>query len=125
MHVRALRSISLQAALLISTTLGGVSGVTADPGPKCTLKTPAAEAECGTIRMVIGARTTSLDPTFGGPSTDYQPMYSQEGLLYRYDQNLVPRMDLIDGRDGFRGRPHHHAEDQEGREIFRRHSGRG
>jgi peptide/nickel transport system substrate-binding protein len=96
MHARALRSISLQTALLVSTILGDVSGVTADPGPKCTLKTPVAEADCGTIRMVIGARTTSLDPTFGGPSTDYQPMYAQEGLLYRYDQNLVPRMDLID-----------------------------
>ena len=96
MHARALTSITLRTALLFCTVLGGASGVTADPGPKCTLKTPAAEAECGTISMVIGARTTSLDPTFGGPSTDYQPMYPQEGLLYRYDQNLVPRMDLIE-----------------------------
>ena len=96
MHARVLMSIRLRAALLICAVLGGVSGVIADPGPKCTLKTPSAEAECGTIRMVIGARTTSLDPTFGGPSTDYQPMYPQGGLLYRYDQNLVPRMDLIE-----------------------------
>jgi peptide/nickel transport system substrate-binding protein len=80
---------------LVAAALGG-SPAGADPGPKCTLATPTAEAECGTITMVIGARTTSLDPTFGGPSTDYQPMYPQQGLLYRYDINLVPRMDLIE-----------------------------
>ena len=74
----------------------GMPPALADPGPRCTLATPTASAQCGTITMAIGARTTSLDPTFGGPSTDYQPMYPQQGLLYRYDQNLVPRMDLIE-----------------------------
>ncbi len=68
----------------------------ADPGPNCTLTTPADKAECGVITMVIGARTASLDPVSGGPSTDYQPMYVQEGLLYRYDENLVPRKDLVE-----------------------------
>jgi len=68
----------------------------ADPGPNCTLTTPADKAECGTITMVIAARTNSLDPANGGPNTDYQPAYPQQGLLYRQDENLVPRMDLID-----------------------------
>ena len=68
----------------------------ADPGPRCTLTTPTATAQCETITMVIGARTANLDPVSGGPSTDYQPMYVQAGLLYRYDQNLVPRMDLVE-----------------------------
>jgi peptide/nickel transport system substrate-binding protein len=75
----------------------GATWTWADPGPNCTLTTPTEKAECGTITMVIGARTTSVDPTAGGPSTDYQPMYAQQGLLYRYDANLVPRMDLIEG----------------------------
>ena len=68
----------------------------ADPGPGCTLATPAANAQCGTITMAIVGRTNSLDPANGGPNTDYQPAYPQQGLLYRQDQNLVPRMDLIE-----------------------------
>ena len=95
MRAMALSSITLPVAML--SVLLGFSGPTqADPGPNCTLTTPTDKAECATVTMVIGARTTSLDPTAGGPSTDYQPMYPQQGLLYRYDINLVPRMDLIE-----------------------------
>ena len=95
MRAKALSSITLPVAML--SVLLGFSGPTqADPGPNCTLTTPTDKAECATVTMVIGARTTSLDPTAGGPSTDYQPMYPQQGLLYRYDINLVPRMDLIE-----------------------------
>ena len=86
----------VRLAIIAGVMSVGLSVARADPGPNCALTTPAARANCGTITMVIGARTTSLDPTAGGPSTDYQPMYVQEGLLYRYDQNLVPRMDLIE-----------------------------
>ena len=43
----------------------------ADPGPNCTLTTPADKAECGVITMVIGARTASLDPVSGG--LDFHP----------------------------------------------------
>jgi peptide/nickel transport system substrate-binding protein len=86
----------LRAGVLAGSLLAGLSTAIADPGPNCTLATPTEKAECRTITMVIAARTTSLDPTAGGPSTDYQPMYPQEGLLYRLDINLVPRMDLIE-----------------------------
>lgn len=86
----------LRLGLLAAATLAGFSLASADPGPKCTLATPAAEAECGTITMAISARTNSLDPANGGPNTDYQPAYPQQGLLYRQDLNLMPRMDLIE-----------------------------
>lgn len=91
-HARGL----LRSGVFIGSLLAGVTYAAADPGPNCTLTTPTEKADCGTITMVIGARTTSLDPVSGGPSTDYQPMYVQEGLLFRYDQNLVPRKDLVD-----------------------------
>ena len=93
MPVRTYARVLLASGLLAFAA--GSAPALAQPGPNCTLATPADKAECATIRMVIGARTTSLDPTSGGPSTDYQPMYVQHGLLYRYDENLVPRMDLV------------------------------
>ncbi len=68
----------------------------ADPGPNCTLATPVASAQCGVLTMAIVGRTNSLDPANGGPNTDYQPAYPQQGLLYRQDQSLTPRMDLIE-----------------------------
>lgn len=89
----------LRSGILVGSLLAGLSVAAADPGPDCTLSTPADKAKCGTINMVIGARTTSLDPVAGGPSTDYQPMYVQEGLLFRYDENLVPRLDLAASED--------------------------
>ena len=95
MRAMSLSSITLPVAMM-SVLLGFSVPAQADPGPNCTLTTPTDKAECATVTMVIGARTTSLDPTAGGPSTDYQPMYPQQGLLYRYDINLVPRMDLIE-----------------------------
>lgn len=80
--------------LIVAAGLSGAAAV-ADPGANCQLATPAAKASCGTITMAIAARTNSLDPANGGPNTDYQPAYPQQGLIYRQDRNLVPRMDLI------------------------------
>jgi peptide/nickel transport system substrate-binding protein len=85
-------------ALSIAGFLGlaiSTDQASANPGQQCRLTTPAAEAVCGTIRMAITARTTFLDPTNAGANTDYQPMYAQQGMLYRYDENLVPRRDLV------------------------------
>lgn len=86
----------LRPAAVLGLALAASVPAMANPGPNCTLATPTDKAECATVTMAIGARTTSLDPSAGGPSTDYQPMYPQQGLLYRYDINLVPRMDLIE-----------------------------
>ena len=95
MKALSVRAVILPATM-IALSLAVSSATRAAPGPNCTLTTPADKADCQVITMVIGARTTSLDPTSGGPSTDYQPMYAQQGLLYRYDIDLVPRMDLIE-----------------------------
>jgi len=92
------RLLGLPLALLAGA-ISIPSTADANPGPKCTLTTPAAEAECGTITLAIAARTNSLDPNFGGPNTDYQPAYPQQGMLYRLDLDLVPRMDLIVSED--------------------------
>ena len=97
MRITLVARAAFQVAVLICSPLAALSTAEADPGPNCALSTPTEKADCGTITMVIGARTTSLDPVFGGPSTDYQPMYVQHGLLYRYDENLEPRRDLVDG----------------------------
>ncbi len=95
MTTLSLRQI-LRPAVVLGLALAFPLPAMANPGPNCTLTTPTEKAECLTVTMVIGARTTSLDPVSGGFSTDYQPQYPQQGLLYRYDINLVPRMDLIE-----------------------------
>ncbi len=86
----------LRLGVIGGSMIAGISLASADPGPNCTLATPAASANCGTITLAIAARTNNLDPAGGGPNTDYQPAYPQQGLLYRQDRNLVPQMDLIE-----------------------------
>ena len=86
----------MRPAVALGLALAASVPALANPGPNCTLATPTDKADCATVTMVIGGRTTSLDPVSGGFSHDYQPMYPQQGLLYRYDINLVPRMDLIE-----------------------------
>ena len=92
----AMKSGFLGVGLVLGSIVAGFSPASADPGPNCTLTTPTASAYCGTIVMAIGGRTNSLDPANGGPNTDYQPAYPQQGLIYRQDRNLTPRMDLIE-----------------------------
>ena len=94
-HVSAIPSLLLTGLAIAFAPLAFTPPAKADPGPNCTLTTPVASAQCGVITMAITGRTNSLDPANGGPNTDYQPAYPQQGLLYRQDQTLTPRMDLI------------------------------
>jgi len=41
----------------------------------------------------------NLDPMKARAVTDYQVAYPMQGLLWRFDQNLVPRMDLVAKQD--------------------------
>ncbi|WP_373069373.1 ABC transporter substrate-binding protein [Gemmatimonas sp.] len=45
--------------------------------------------------MATVTKPTNLDPSKPRAVTDYQIMYPQQGLLWRLDQNLIPRMDLL------------------------------
>ena len=65
MPARTIPSLLLAAAALAISL-----PAQADPGPNCTLTTPAASAQCGVITMAIVGRTNSLDPANGGPNTD-------------------------------------------------------
>lgn len=64
-------------------------------GPKCQLKTPTASAYCESVVMATVTKPTNLDPSKPRAVTDYQIMYPQQGLLWRLDENLIPRMDLL------------------------------
>ncbi len=64
-------------------------------GAKCKLNTPLASAYCDSVVMAILTKPTNLDPSKPRAVTDYQIMYPQQGLLWRFDENLIPRMDLL------------------------------
>ena len=94
--------IAATAAAVAISVLGAVPGSAApriNNGPLCTIKTPLATANCPSVVMATVTKPTNLDPSLPRAVTDYQIMYPQQGLLWRYDVNLVPRMDLLAKQD--------------------------
>ena len=125
MHTRALRSIGLQAALLIGATLGGVSGATADPGPKCTLKTPAARGRVRNDQDGDRGADHQPRPDVRRPEHRLPADVSAGRLALPLRSEPGPAHGPDRGGDGLAGRAHHHAEAQEGRQVFGRHAGPG
>lgn len=96
------RTIALAAAGAITALLGALlpqSVATAATGANCTLNTKLAQAQCDAVTMGVINRVSSFDVTRIATVSDYQINYPQQGLLWRFDENLIPRMDLLAKQD--------------------------
>ena len=92
------RVIAVLASLVISvTTLTTLPVANAATNAKCDLKSKVATAACDEIVYGAVARVSGLDrkTPSGGGYVDSQMAYITQGQLYRFDENLVPRMDLV------------------------------
>lgn len=99
---RIILGIAVAGALLSAGIVANPSGAAPQPvsapaatGAKCQLKTPLASAYCDSVVMGTLQKPTNLDPTKPRAVTDYQIAYPMQGLLWRFDADLVPRMDLL------------------------------
>ena len=68
-------------------------------GAKCTVKTPLASSQCDAVVMATISKVANLNPMKARAVTDYQVAYPMQGLLWRFDENLIPRMDLLAKQD--------------------------
>ncbi len=84
---------ALVAAVLPSTA------ATAATGPNCNIKTALSKSQCQAVTMATVSKIANLDPTKPRAVTDYQVAYPIQGLLWRFDENLIPRMDLLAKQD--------------------------
>lgn len=106
------RSISKRAIVLLASFVITASGLAtlqtanAATSAKCNLNTKVANAVCDEIVYGAVARVSGLDrkTASGGGYVDSQMAYITQGQLYRFDENLVPRRDLVSqkitSRDG-------------------------
>lgn len=96
------RSISKRAIVVLASFVITASGLAtlqtanAATSAKCNLNTKVANAACDEVIYGAVARVGSLDkkvPT--GGYVEGQMAYITQGQLYRFDENLVPRRDLV------------------------------
>lgn len=92
------RFLVLLSALVI-TISGAITMQSANAGTSatCNLNTKVANAACDEVVYGTLHRITNLDRVggTGGAYSDSQMSYITSGLLYRFDENLVPRRDLV------------------------------
>jgi len=85
---------------LLAAVPAAVSAAPAAPAqtPKenCTLKTPTDKAYCSNVTWAGPAKVASLDPVAPTPVFQWQARYISQGLLWRFDEDLQPRMDLLE-----------------------------
>lgn len=97
------RLISRRVLVLLSALVITISGVVtmqsanAGTSAKCNLNTKVANAACDEVVYGTLHRIANLDRVggSGGAYSDSQMSYITAGLLYRFDENLVPRRDLV------------------------------
>jgi peptide/nickel transport system substrate-binding protein len=97
------RSISKRATVLLVSFVITASGLAmvqtanAATSARCNLNTKVANAVCDEIVYGAVARVSGLDrkTASGGGYVDSQMAYITQGQLYRFDENLVPRRDLV------------------------------
>jgi len=68
-------------------------------GTNCSIKNKLANSNCQAVTMATVSKIANLDPTKPRAVTDYQVAYPIQGLLWRFDENLIPRMDLLAKQD--------------------------
>lgn len=92
-RVIKLAAVSAAAALVLSAL--PLTGASAATGVNCSVKTPLNKAQCETAVVGLTSRIVGLDPSKPRTVVDYQVAYPAQGLLWRFDENLIPRMDLL------------------------------
>lgn len=68
-------------------------------GTNCSIKNQLANSNCQAVVMATVSKVANLDPMKPRAVTDYQVAYPIQGLLWRFDENLIPRMDLVQKQD--------------------------
>jgi len=97
------RSVSKRAIVLLASFVITASGLAtmqtanAATSGRCNLNTKVANAVCDELIYGAVARVSGLDrkTPSGGGYVDSQMAYITQGQLYRFDENLVPRRDLV------------------------------
>ena len=99
MRKRLLKLTVVAAALAMLGAVLPQTAATAVTGVNCKLDTKLALAQCDAVTMGILNKVVTFDDTRRSTVSDYQVNYPQQGLLWRFDENLVPRMDLLAKQD--------------------------
>jgi oligopeptide transport system substrate-binding protein len=68
-------------------------------GTNCSIKNKLDNSQCQAVTMATVSKVANLDPMKARAVTDYQVAYPIQGLLWRFDENLIPRMDLLAKQD--------------------------
>lgn len=97
------RSVSKRAIVLLASFVITASGLAtmqtanAATSARCNLNTKVANAVCDELIYGAVARVSGLDrkTPSGGGYVDSQMAYITQGQLYRFDENLIPRRDLV------------------------------
>ena len=81
------------APLSVASSRAAVPAI--ENGPKCTVSTPVSQAQCPSVVAALGQKADQLDPSKPRSLASVQISYPAMGLLWRFDENSVPRMDLL------------------------------
>ena len=90
-------TVLLASFVITASGLAMVQTANAATSARCNLNTKVAQAVCNEVIYGAVARVGGLDrktPSTGG-YVDSQMAYITQGQLYRFDENLVPRRDLV------------------------------
>lgn len=99
MRMLRVRAVALGMCVALAGAFLPHTVANAATGPNCNINTPLARAQCGAVTMATVSKIANLDPQKSRAVTDYQVAYPIQGLLWRFDENLVPRMDLLSKQD--------------------------
>ncbi len=83
------------AALAVVGAVLPQTAATAAVGTNCSIKNQLAKSNCQAIVMATVSKINNLNPMKSRAVTDYQVAYPMQGLTWRFDENLIPRMDLL------------------------------
>ncbi len=99
MRRRVIQLVVAGAALAIVGAALPQTAATAAVGTNCSIKNQLAASNCQAVVMATVSKVANLNPMKARAVTDYQVAYPMQGLLWRFDANLIPRMDLLNKQD--------------------------
>lgn len=90
-------TVLLASFVITASGLAMVQTANAATSARCNLNTKVPQAACDEIVYGAVARVSGLDrkTPSGGGYVDSQMAYITQGQLFRFDENLVPRRDLV------------------------------
>lgn len=95
MSKRVFKLVVAAAALAMLGAVLPQTAATAAVGTNCSIKNQLANSNCQAVVMATVSKVNNLNPMKSRAVTDYQVAYPMQGLLWRFDANLIPRMDLL------------------------------